>query len=69
MASGWGCQFLTKIGETIDWCKRLKKSCSPGCKGCILDGHTTFAEPTFLTFEEDEAKKIKKRSDNPLAER
>ncbi len=68
MASGWGCQFLTKIDEKIDWCKRLKKTCSPGTKGCILDGHSVFATPEFLTLNE-EPKKIKKRSDNPLAER
>jgi len=64
MASGWGCQYLTKNGDIIDWCKKLKHKCDPGCKGCILYG-SQFAEPQFLSLNE-EPKKIKKRSDNPL---
>jgi len=64
MASGWGCQYLTKNGDVIDWCKKLKHKCDPGCKGCILYG-SQFAEPQFLTLDE-EPKKVKKRSDNPL---
>ena len=70
MASGWGCQFLTKNEEIkADWCDRLKKVCHPGIKGCILDGKTTFTQPTFLTIEENSQRKVKKRSDNPLGER
>jgi|AAUQ01.1.fsa_nt_gi hypothetical protein len=67
MASGWGCQFLTKKGDIADWCRRLNHKCIPGCKGCILDGATSFTQPTFLSFEEEEEpRKVKKRSDNPL---
>jgi hypothetical protein len=65
MASGWGCQYLTKNGDTIDWCKKLKHKCDPGCKGCILYG-SQFSTPQFLTLDEEEPKKVKKRSDNPL---
>ena len=64
MASGWGCQYLTKNEDIIDWCKKLKHKCDPGCKGCILYG-SQFAEPQFLSLNE-EPKKVKKRSDNPL---
>ena len=70
MAAGWGCQFLTKNEITkVDWCERLKKVCKPGTKGCILDGSATFAQPTFLTIDENDNRKIKKRSDNPLEDR
>jgi hypothetical protein len=65
MASGWGCQYLTKNGDIIDWCKKLKHKCDPGCKGCILYG-SQFSQPSFLSMQEDEPKKVKKRSDNPL---
>jgi hypothetical protein len=64
MASGWGCQYLTKNGNIIDWCKKLKHKCDPGCKGCILYG-SQFAQPQFLILDE-KPKKVKKRSDNPL---
>jgi len=66
MASGWGCQYSTvKEDGTADWCRKLKHKCEPGCKGCIIYG-STFGEVNFLSLEEDEPKKIKKRSDNPL---
>jgi len=65
MASGWGCQYLTKNGDIIDWCKRLKHKCDPGCKGCIIEG-SSFSDIKFLSFEENEPRKVKKRSDNPL---
>jgi len=67
MASGWGCQFLTKKGEIIDWCKRLKHKCEPGCKGCIIENAFFSTQENLISnpFEE-EPKKIKKRSDNPL---
>ncbi len=61
MASGWGCQYLTKNGEIIDWCKKLKHKCDPGCKGCIIYG-SSFSQFTF----KDETRKVKNRSDNPL---
>jgi len=65
MASGWGCQYLTKNGDIIDWCKKLKHKCDPGCKGCILYG-SQFTTPKFLSIDKEEPKKVKKRSDNPL---
>ena len=66
MASGWGCQYLTisEKGES-DWCRKLKHKCNPGCKGCIIYG-SQFAEAEFLSLQEDESKRVKKRSDNPL---
>ena len=65
MASGWGCQFLSKNEDTIDWCRRLKHKCEPGCSGCIVYG-SIFVEPQFLSLSENEERKVKKRSDNPL---
>ncbi len=62
MASGWGCQYSTKLGDISDWCKKLKHKCEPGCKGCIIYG-SSFTTPHFL---ENEERKAKKRSDNPL---
>ena len=66
MASGWGCQYMTisEKGES-DWCRKLKKKCHPGTKGCIIYG-SQFTQPEFLSFQEDEPKKVKKRADNPL---
>jgi len=64
MASGWGCQYLSKKDDIIDWCRKLKHKCEPGCKGCIIY-HSSFSQPEFLSFDE-EPKKIKNRSDNPL---
>ena len=66
MASGWGCQFMTisEAGES-DWCRKLKKKCDPGCKGCIIYG-SEFSDVSFLSFENEEPKKVKKRADNPL---
>ncbi len=66
MASGWGCQYMTisEKGEN-DWCRKLKKKCQPGTKGCIIYG-SQFTQPEFLSLQEDEPKKVKKRSDNPL---
>ena len=63
MASGWGCQHLTTNGDEKEWCKLLKKKCKPNMKGCILHGKFTFSEPNF---QEDETRKVKNRSDNPL---
>jgi len=64
MASGWGCQYLTKFENEKEWCRLLKKKCDPNCKGCILYGKFVFSEP-FLPNEE--SRKVKNRSDNPLA--
>ncbi len=65
MATGWGCQFLTKANGVDDWCKRLKIVCKPGTKGCILDGEFVFSDPTAgIRVKEDY--KPKNRSDNPL---
>jgi len=66
MASGWGCQFLSKNGDIIDWCRRLQHKCDPGCKGCIIYG-SFFSTPQFLSIEKtQENRKVKKRSDSPL---
>jgi len=66
MASGWGCQFLGKNGEIKEWCMRLNHECKPGCKGCIISGEVTFTQPHV---DEEQARKAKKRSDNPLGDR
>ena len=65
MASGWGCQFLTKHDGEDDWCRRLKHKCKPACNGCILQATTTNLTLTDLNFENID-RKPKKRSDNPL---
>ena len=66
MASGWGCQFLGKNGEIKDWCMKLHHPCDPGCKGCIIYGKVSFSEPHI---DEEQQRKEKRRSDNPLGER
>jgi hypothetical protein len=68
MASGWGCQYSTIKDGKADWCRKLKHKCSPGCKGCIIV-QCTFAQPEFLSINNEESKKIKNRSDNPLGDR
>ncbi len=65
MASGWGCQYSCKHNGITDWCRKLKHKCDPGCKGCIIYG-STFVEPQFLSLNENEERKVKRRSDNPL---
>ncbi len=65
MASGWGCQYSTKNGDIIDWCRKLHHKCEPGCKGCIIV-KCEFAHPQFLSLKGEEPKKVKKRSDTPL---
>lgn len=65
MASGWGCQYSTRNGEITDWCRKLKHKCEPGCKGCIIV-KCEFAKPQFLSIQDDEPRKVKKRSDSPL---
>jgi len=42
MSSGWGCQHLTKEGDDAEWCRLLKKTCDPGCQGCVLYGEFLF---------------------------
>ncbi len=65
MASGWGCQYLSKNGNITDWCRKLKHKCEPGCKGCIIYG-SSFTQPQFLSLSDDDKKRVKRRSDNPL---
>jgi hypothetical protein len=52
--------------ECKEWCMKLKHPCNPGCKGCVLYGDIVFSQPNI---DEYQAQKIKKRSDNPLADR
>jgi len=66
MASGWGCQFLGKHGEIKEWCMKLNHPCDPGCKGCIIYGQVSFSQPQI---DEEQERKVKHRSDNPLGER
>ena len=66
MASGWGCQFLGKNGEIKEWCMKLHHPCDPGCRGCIIYGKVAFSQPDI---DEEQERKAKKRSDNPLGER
>ena len=65
MASGWGCQYLSKNGNITDWCRKLKHKCEPGCKSCIIYG-SSFTHPQFLSLSDDDKKRVKRRSDNPL---
>jgi len=65
VASGWGCQYLSKNGDITDWCRKLKHKCNPGCKGCIIYG-SIFVEPQFFSSNENEERRVKNRSDNPL---
>ena len=66
MASGWGCQYLGKNGEKKEWCMKLSHVCDPGCRGCIIYGKVEFSQPDI---SEEQERKVKKRSDNPLGER
>jgi hypothetical protein len=66
MASGWGCQFMGQKDEVKEWCLKLHHVCEPGCKGCIIAGQVEF---TQLNISEEQERKVKKRSDNPLGER
>jgi len=53
-------------GEIKEWCMKLHHPCEPGCKGCIIYGEVAFSQPNI---DEEQKKKMKKRSDNPLGER
>ena len=64
MSSGWGCQHLTTFEEHKEWCRLLKHKCEPGCKGCVLYGKFLFTEENVPP--EQEERRVKKRSDNPL---
>ena len=44
---------------------KLHHVCEPGCKGCIIAKEVTFSQPNI---DEDQRRKEKKRSDNPLGE-
>jgi len=63
MSSGWGCQYLGKKDNMDDWCLKLSHKCDPGCKGCIIYGQVDFSKPSI---DEEQSRKVKKRSDNPL---
>ena len=66
MASGWGCQFMGNNGKIKEWCMKLHHPCEPGCKGCIIYGKVEFSEPRI---DDEQERKVKKRSNNPLGER
>lgn len=66
MASGWGCQYLSKNDKENEWCMLLKHKCDPGQKGCVLYNSGVFSEKN-LTIEED--RRPKNRSDNPLGKK
>jgi len=54
---------LSKNGNIEDWCKKLKKKCNPGVKGCIISN----CEFTKLNLSDNKNdRKVKIRSDNPL---
>jgi len=46
-----------------EWCLKLHHHCEPGCKGCIIAGQVEFTKPNI---SEEQERKLKKRSDNPL---
>lgn len=66
MSSGWGCQFMGTNGDDTEWCLKLYHHCEPGCKGCIIAGRVEFSQPNI---SEEQERKVKKRSDNPLGDR
>lgn len=66
MSSGWTCQYMGTKGEEKEWCIKLDHKCDPGCRGCVIYNQVTYSEPNI---SEDQAKKIKDRSDNPLGDR
>ena len=37
--SGWSCKYFLN-----DFCLRLKHVCTPGCKGCVLNGKVQVIE-------------------------
>jgi hypothetical protein len=49
-----------------EWCLKLHHHCNPGCKGCIISGQVEFTQPNI---SQEQKKKIKIRSDNPLGDR
>ena len=63
MSSGWGCQFMGTKGDDQEWCLKLHHHCEPGCKGCIIAGKVEFSTPDI---SEEQERKVKNRSDNPL---
>ena len=69
MSSGWGCQHLTKEGDNKEWCRLLKKTCDPGCTGCVLYGEFLFSKPDTASNAAFEKRKAKNRSDDPFGRR
>ncbi|SFZ98109.1 hypothetical protein MNB_SV-5-1206 [hydrothermal vent metagenome] len=66
MSSGWGCQFMGTKGDDKEWCLKLKHHCDPGCKGCIIVGKVEFSQPNI---SQEQERKVKNRSNNPLGDR
>ncbi len=66
MSSGWTCQYMGTNGEEKEWCIKLSHKCDPGCKGCVIYNQVTFSEPNI---SEEQQRKVKKRSDNPLGDK
>ncbi len=69
MASGWGCQHLTKKGDNAEWCRLLERTCAPGQGGCVLYGEFLFSNPESTSRRAQKERPPKKRSNNPLGER
>ena len=66
MSSGWGCQFMGTKGDDKEWCLKLHHHCEPGCKGCIIAGQVEFSQPNI---SEEQERKVKDRSNNPLGDK
>jgi len=66
MSSGWGCQHLTTFQEEKEWCRVLKHTCKPGCRGCVLYGKFLFSQENTPLDVLPEHRENKRRSDNPL---
>ncbi|HFS85103.1 MAG TPA: hypothetical protein ENK72_00590 [Epsilonproteobacteria bacterium] len=66
MSSGWTCQYMGTHGDEKEWCIKLKHKCEPGCKGCVIYNQVTYSE---LNVSEEQERKVKNRSDNPLGGR
>ena len=50
-------------GYDTEWCLKLHHHSEPGCKECIIVGQVESAAPNM---SEEQERKVKKRSDNPL---
>ena len=53
--SGWSCPY-----QIDEQCKRVRRECLPGQKGCVLAGRVVFAEPDGPTLDSTHPKKTRR---------